>query len=163
MKLHRNLVNAAATTLQDIFIRRYYADKAIERLLKKNPQWGSRDRKFIAEAVYDVVRNYRLYSTLAGSEKNFWFMVAVWLTLKGHDAPEWPEFSDYDPAQVHKMHERLMAQPAIRYSYPDWLWQHCAGELGSDAWNREAIAMHEQAEVFLRVNTLKTTRDQLLN
>jgi 16S rRNA (cytosine967-C5)-methyltransferase len=163
MKLYRNLVNAAATTLQDIFIRRYYADKAIERLLKKNPQWGSRDRKFIAEAVYDVVRNYRLYATLAGSEKNFWFMVAVWLTLKGQEAPAWPEFSDYDPGKVHKMHERLITQPEICYSYPDWLWQLCARELGNDVWKREAIAMHEQAEVFLRVNTLKTTRDRLLD
>ena len=84
MKLYKNLVNSVAQTLQEIFIKNRYADKALEKVFKQNVQWGSRDRRFVAEAVYDIVRNFRLYATLAESEKNFWFITAVWLVLKNN-------------------------------------------------------------------------------
>src|ERR1041384_7548082 len=53
MKLYKNLVNSLAFTLQEIFIRHRYADKALEKLFKKNPQWGSRDPRFVAGGGYD--------------------------------------------------------------------------------------------------------------
>ena len=77
MKIYRNLVNAVALTLKDILLNHTYADKAIERLFKQNPQWGSRDRRFVAEAIYDIVRNYRLYTELSETKNNFWFITAV--------------------------------------------------------------------------------------
>src|SRR3954470_3938349 len=92
IKLYKNLVNSVALTLQEIFVKNRYADKALERVFKAHPQWGSRDRRFVAEAVYDIVRNYRLFASLTGSEKNYWFMTAVWLVYKGYELPEWPEF-----------------------------------------------------------------------
>ena len=62
MKIYKNLVNSVALTLQEIFIKNRFADKALEKTFKQNIQWGSRDRRFVAEAVYDITRNFRLYS-----------------------------------------------------------------------------------------------------
>ncbi len=60
MILHRNLVEAVANCLNDIFTQNRYADRAIETTLKSNAKWGARDRGFIAESVYEIVR-YRLF------------------------------------------------------------------------------------------------------
>jgi len=161
MKLYKNLVNAVALTLQEIFTRKRYADKALERIFKQNPQWGSRDRKFVAEGVYEIVRNFRLFSTLAESENNFWFITAVWLVVKNNEMPDWPEFKHVNAAAILNAREHLKNDLPVFESYPDWLWQLGSEELGAEAWQKEAQAMNMQAPVFLRANTLKTSAKQL--
>lgn len=161
MKLYKNLVDSVALTLQEIFIKNRHADKALERIFKQNARWGSRDRRFVAEAVYDVVRNYRLYATLAESEKNFWFITAVWLVLKKIEIPDWQEFKHVNPASILKHYEALQTNLPLFQSYPDWLWQLGTQELGAEAWQKEAEAMNHQAPVFLRANTLKTSLAKL--
>jgi 16S rRNA (cytosine967-C5)-methyltransferase len=161
MKLYKNLVNAVAETLQEIFLKNRYADKAIEKVFKLNPQWGSRDRRFVAEAVYDIVRNFRLYSELAQSQKNFWFITAVWLVVKEIEFPDWQEFKNLDREAILINKEKLKSNQSVFESYPDWLWNLGLNELGSDLWVKEAIAMNQQAHVVLRVNTLKTNKQKL--
>ncbi|MES2679301.1 MAG: RsmB/NOP family class I SAM-dependent RNA methyltransferase [Bacteroidota bacterium] len=161
MKLYKNLVNSVALTLQEIFIKNRYADKALEKVFKEHVQWGSRDRRFVAEAVYDIVRNYRLYAQLAESEKNFWFITAVWLVIKNNEIPDWQEFKHVDANFILSQKEILKSNPAVYESYPDWLWELGTKELGAERWSKEAISMNQQAPVFLRANTLKTTITKL--
>jgi 16S rRNA (cytosine967-C5)-methyltransferase len=161
MKLYKNLVNSVALTLQDIFVKNRYADKALEKVFKQNIQWGSRDRRFVAEAVYDIVRNYRLYATLAESEKNFWFITAVWLVLKNNEIPDWQEFKHVDATFILNQHAALKSNLPVYESYPDWLWQLGAEELGKNVWEKEALSMNKQAPVFLRANTLKASAIKL--
>ena len=72
-------LRAIAEALQAIFIDGGYADKVIERTLKADKRRGARDRAFIAENVYEVVRWYRLLYTLRGSmpkqEQDWWEML----------------------------------------------------------------------------------------
>ncbi|MBL7878116.1 MAG: RNA methyltransferase, partial [Cyclobacteriaceae bacterium] len=60
MKIYRNLSAAVVEGLHEIFTNKKYADKVIEKILKSNPKWGARDRRFIAETIYDIVRWHRL-------------------------------------------------------------------------------------------------------
>jgi 16S rRNA (cytosine967-C5)-methyltransferase len=155
MKLYKNLVNAVAGTLKEIFVNKRYADRCIEKLFKANAQWGSRDRRFVAEAVYDIVRNYRLYSSLAQSENNFWFITGVWLVVKNIEIPDWPEFKHLNADFILKQKEKLMSDPSVAQSYPPWLWELGEKELGKEKWGTEAAALNEQAPVVLRMNSLK--------
>jgi 16S rRNA (cytosine967-C5)-methyltransferase len=161
MKLYKNLVNSVALTLQEIFVKNRYADKALEKVFKEHVQWGSRDRRFVAEAVYDIVRNYRLYAQLAESEKNFWFITAVWLVLKNNEIPDWQEFKHVDTAYILSQKDVLKSNLAVYESYPDWLWELGTKEMGAECWQKEATSMNQQAPVFLRTNTLKTTTVKL--
>jgi len=161
MKLYKNLVNAIAETLREIFTNNRYADKALEKLFKSNPKWGSRDRRFVAEGVYDIVRNYRLYSELAESQKNFWFITAVWLVDKNIELPDWQEFKHVNADFILKTKEKLKSDIAVAESYPDWLWELGVRELGVQVWQKEAIAMNKPTPVVIRVNTLKTTPEKL--
>lgn len=163
MKLYKNLVNSVALTLQEIFVKGRYADKALEKVFKQNPQWGSRDRRFVAEGVYDIVRNFRLYSELAESPGNFWFITAVWLVVKNVEIPNWQEFKHVNSAYILARKENLRSDLRVYESFPDWLWELGQKELGEELWQQQVIAMSKPAPVFLRVNTLKTSKQNLID
>ncbi|MBS1636097.1 MAG: RsmB/NOP family class I SAM-dependent RNA methyltransferase [Bacteroidetes bacterium] len=161
MKLHKPLVQAIVNSLQQVFSDNKYTDKVLEKTFKQNAQFGSRDRRFIAENVYDIVRNYRLLSEITQSPKNFWIITGSWLALQDIDISHIPDFKTINPESVRKTRNSFQDKPAVFESYPDWLCKLCIGELGEERWWQEAHAMNEQAEVILRVNTLKTTRSKL--
>jgi 16S rRNA (cytosine967-C5)-methyltransferase len=155
MKLYKNLVDAVALTVQDIFKGNRYADKALEKMFKQHPQWGSRDRRFVAEGVYEIVRNYRLYARLAESETNYWFITAVWLVVRGTELPLWQEFQHVNAKAILQNRELLRTDFVYNESIPDWLLELLNKELGEEVAHRELLAMNQQAPVFLRVNTLR--------
>ena len=97
MRFHRNLVYAVADAIDLIFNQDHYADKVIERTLKRDKRWGSKDRAFIASTTYELVRYKRLYLEIAEektplSREGFFRVLAVWATLRGLELPDWPEF-----------------------------------------------------------------------
>ena len=67
-RLHPLQMRAVAQALMSIFQEDRHADKVIELALRNNPKAGSRDRAFIAETTYEVVRFYRLYAEILGLE-----------------------------------------------------------------------------------------------
>jgi len=146
--------------LESIFIEKKYADKAIEKLLKQNPKWGARDRRFIAETTYDIVRWYRLFGYLADAEEtDFWKLLAAWCVWNKIRLPDWPEMQ-LNEKDFYQAYEQAQADRRIVESIPDWLDAWGEKELGK-AWPRELHALNEQAQVVLRVNTLKVSRHEL--
>ena len=71
MRLHRNLVQAVVHALDLIYNEGEYADKVVQRTLKSDKRWGSKDRKFVAETIYDMVRWKRLYNEIAGTKEHY--------------------------------------------------------------------------------------------
>ncbi len=161
MKLFKNLVEAVLDCLKQIMQDNKYSDKVLERAFKNNPQWGSRDRKFIAETVYDIVRYYRYLSVIAGSDKNYRMIFAAYLYEKNIPFPEWPDFQTIN-TKIFEGNKKAITEPSVALSYPDSLWGLCETELGKDKWIQEATALNEQAKVVLRVNTLKTSKEELI-
>lgn len=166
MKFHRPLVQAVIETLQRIFLEGVYADKAVEQVLKQNPRWGARDRRFIAETTYEMVRWWRLISeTLSLPESNsashYYKLFAVWQILKGVELADWEEFSGIDKEQILKNAEQVKLIRKYRESIPDWLDEVGSRELGEAVWEKEAHELNKEAQVVLRVNTLKTSSETL--
>lgn len=137
-----------------------YSDKVLERVFKSNPQWGARDRKFIAEAVYDITRHFRYLSVIAGSERSLNMIFAAYLVEKGIALPDWPDFKSIN-TQLFTDAKKRSTSAAILQSYPDELWNYCEKELGTEKWNTEAIALNSEAKVVLRANTLKISKPNL--
>ena len=82
MKLYINITRAVIQALQLIFEEHKYADKVIEKVLKQNPKWGARDRRFIAETTYDIVRWQRLLQNITEAEANdYWKLLGGWCVL----------------------------------------------------------------------------------
>lgn len=159
MKFHYPLVKAVVQNLELIFGEGKYADKVIEHCLKKNPKWGARDRRFIAEYTYDIVRNYRLLYESAGT-KSPWMLVAAQMLVSGQQLPEWKEFAGITPQRILRNFEAGKTNFAIAQSIPGWLDEMGRKELGA-AWEKEMAALNSEAPVVLRANTLKTSAEKL--
>ncbi|SFB51297.1 class I SAM-dependent methyltransferase [Algoriphagus aquimarinus] len=160
MKLHNNTIRGVHTALAAIFEEGQYADKVIERTLKSNPKWGARDRSFIAETTYEMVRWWRLINFLSPSKEPYDLFGTYWL-MQGHTLPPWEEFARINPDKLKEKYEKL-DDPAKLESVPDWLFDLGKKELG-DKWEAEIHSLNQEAQVVLRVNTLKTTRERLKN
>lgn len=165
MRLHRNLVFAVVDTLHAIFNEGAYADKEISRTLKRDARWGARDRGFIAETTYDIVRWKRLYSEIADinehySRANLFRLFTVWATLKGIELPDWKQLEQTPTRRIKGKFDELSKIRVYRESIPDWLDELGKTQLG-DQWDAELAALNEQAPVVLRVNTLQTNKAKL--
>ncbi len=166
MRLHRNLCFSVIDGLTLIFNEGNYADKVIQQLLKRDKRWGSRDRAFVAETTYDIVRWKRLYAEIAEVKEpftrdNLWRMFAVWATLKGIKLPDWTYFENTPTRKIKGKFDELSKIRKFKESIPDWLDALGEKELGKVVWTKEIAALNEQADVILRVNTLKTTKEKL--
>lgn len=167
MKLHRNLVFATIDSLQQIFNEDKQADKVLKHTLKRDKRWGARDRAFIAETTYDIVRWKRLYAEIAEVREpfdrpNLFRLFAVWATLNGIAIPDWKQFEDTPTRRIKGKFDELSKIRKFRESIPDWLDELGRKELGKK-WDKEIAALNRQADVVLRVNTLKTTLENLQN
>ena len=165
MRLHRNLVLAVIDSLNYIFNDGLYADKVVEKTLKRDSRWGSRDRKFIAETVYDCVRWKRLYNEIAGTkdhftQENLWKIFTVWATLKGISLPDWKQFEGTPVRRIKGKFDELQSQRVFKESIPDWIDELGVKELG-EQWEKEIHTLNKQADVVLRANTLKTSKERL--
>jgi len=165
MRLHRTLVFAVIDSLNLIFNEGKYADKVVEKVLKRDKRWGSRDRKFIAETIYEMVRWKRLYNEIAGTKEhytteNLWKNFTVWAVLKGYELPDWKQFVGTPSRRIKGKFDELQKERKFKESIPDWLDEIGVKEIGS-SWDKEIHALNQPAKVVLRVNTLKTNRSHL--
>lgn len=166
MRLHRNLVYTTIDSLNAIFNEGDYADKAVARALKKDKRWGSSDRKFVAETIYEVVRWKRLYAEIAEvkepyNREDIWRMFAVWAVLRGYPIPDWRQLDGTPERKIKGKFDELSKIRKMRESIPDWMDELGVKELGEALWTKEIAAQNKQAQVILRVNTLKTTKEKL--
>ena len=166
MRLHRNLVFAVIDALNMIFNEGEYADKVIEKVLKHDKRWGSRDRGFIAETTYDIVRWRRLYDEIAEvhapySRQNLFRLFAVWAILRGIKLPDWKQLENTPERRIKGRFDELSKIRKYRESIPDWMDELGVKALGEKRWTKEMAALNQQADVVLRTNTLKTTKEAL--
>ena len=165
MRLHRNLVFTVIDSLQLIFNEGVYADKAVESALKKDARWGARDRKFVAETIYEIVRWRRLYNEIAEtkehySRENLWKIFAVWAVLRGIELPDWKYFENSPIRRIKGKFDQAQSIRKIKESIPDWMDDLGVAELGKQ-WDKEISALNKQAPVVLRANTLRASRLQV--
>lgn len=167
MRLHRNLVFATVDALNEIFNDGNHADKVLQNTLRRDKRWGARDRSFIAETTYDIVRWKRLYSEIAEvrepfSREDLYRMFAVWATLRGIRLPDWKQFEGTPTRRIKGRFDALSKIRKFKESIPDWLDEMGEKEIGK-SWDDELRSLNQPADVILRVNTLKTSLEQVQN
>jgi 16S rRNA (cytosine967-C5)-methyltransferase len=157
LKLHQNVLQGIIDNLEQIFTHNKYTDDVLEKSFKRHKQWGARDRRFIAETTYEMVRWWRnlLHNTQSYQEDPLVYQktLAAHLSKKGHDLPDW--LVTYQISTLNENPTR-----AITESIPDWLDQMGKNAL-KENWDKELSALNQEAKVFLRVNTLKTNTNSL--
>jgi 16S rRNA (cytosine967-C5)-methyltransferase len=137
--------------LERIFNEGKKSDQVVPALLKAHPKWGSRDRNFVAENTYEIVRNKVYLDYLVDGENNLRKVLGTWLILKGGYALDHEIFEGLDSEEL-LIRAQQKLKPEIRFSIDETLSRRAVDELGEDRWYRELEAMHTPAPVFIRVN-----------
>jgi 16S rRNA (cytosine967-C5)-methyltransferase len=158
-------------------------DGLLRRYFRDHPSLGRRDRGDIAETVFDVLRNRRLYASLAQSgqgRSERRLMLLSWgrrglLGTGGCAAGP----SAAGPRSGTGRFEPLGAAerswldrtaridaaslpPAVAFSLPDWLFERLLQAWGDDAARAIARSLLQPAPLDLRVNLLKADREQAI-
>jgi 16S rRNA (cytosine967-C5)-methyltransferase len=131
---------------------------------------GKRDRAFVAEAVFGVLRWWRRLRHAAGERSgDRRFLVLLYLQLFGYgdsdlDLPLAPgERAGLEDAARRFKEPALPGDPVaavgIEYSLPDWLVAAWLEKMPQDAVEARCKALKEPAPLAVRVNTLKADRD----
>lgn len=162
MRYHHHLLISCSEALSAIFFEDRHADKCIEFYIKRNRKWGGRDRRFFAETVYDCVRWWSLYWQLLGRKphENSVKILAPSLWRRGLPCPEFEEFKGVKFEDFEKAYNKI-SNPAVKLAFPQWLYEHIESELGQ-TWVETAEYFNRPNKLILRVNTQKTTQEQLI-
>lgn len=165
--IHRNLLIGIHDALQETFFEKNkYADKVIERLLKSHKKWGSEDRKTVSEIFYNIIRwkkRLEYYMGEGAKPGNIYKMILAYLLWSKTKYKKFEEFEGIKIADIlKKLEKNTVPSKAIQHSIPEWLAETLEKELG-DNWEKEMIALNEQAPTVLRANTLKTTVRELMD
>lgn len=159
MKLPQMLFEALPQALLSVFSESRPVDRVVEYYHKNNKKWGSRDRRFFAETCFEIVRHYRSYWVRCGFPRNAYLDPSAVSAEKMHKILGL-YFSDRHPTiqfpSNWKAEQKATPETfAEKESYSDYLDTLGRQELG-DMWESAARAMNEKANVYLRVNFLKS-------
>ena len=166
MKLHQNNILSIIQSLKKIFSEGAYADDTVRNLLQSNPKWGSRDRRFIASTIYTIVRWWKRYLFIADTSISdtqcFEKVLSVYLYETYGNALETPLPVAIDPEIVATRILDAKKNRATEASIEMWMDSRCAEELGTEKWEQELAFLNKEADVFIRVNTLKRNTMQVI-
>lgn len=149
------------------------ADRVIAAFFRQRRYLGSHDRAELSESAYGILRFRRLLQSLiarvqpAASDDPAWLFAAY----KLHVEKVVPQaLSAYSlPLRTAEIARLAAQEPSaaaadcgIRLSFPEWLVQALRRQRGEEESERLLAALNQPAPVTVRVNTLKTTREECL-
>ena len=138
--MHAPVKRALVSGISQVFQENKYADQVLQNIFRENKKFGSRDRRGLAEAYYEIVRHYRLLEASVGSSDPE-AILNRYLEC-GSDLPKQDD-------------------PKLQYSISNEFFERFQQERPGD--HLEVIrALNEPANVYLRSNPLKATRDEVI-
>ncbi|MDR2507785.1 MAG: RsmB/NOP family class I SAM-dependent RNA methyltransferase [Candidatus Accumulibacter sp.] len=160
------LFSHAETLLAELLTSDFPADSAVSRYFRQQRGLGHSDRGFIAETVYAILRRKRSLSARCPGGATPRCLLLAALAC----AREMP-FHELEPAlkngelawlaRARDMKTDALP-PAVRLDLPDWLYERLTEQLGQEKTALLADSLNRPAPLDLRVNPLKTTREELM-
>ncbi|HKB84095.1 MAG TPA: RsmB/NOP family class I SAM-dependent RNA methyltransferase [Burkholderiales bacterium] len=156
----------AATAAVDLALPMLHpADAILRNFFSTNRALGQRDRAFIAETVFCVLRHKRLLEQLIAQPTARKLVCAALIKLQGRSLGQIEPFlksSDRDWILDLKIADIETLPAAVRLSLPDWLYDRLVAETSEQDAAAFGRAMLKTAPLDLRVNTLMADREQVL-
>ena len=156
----------AATAAVDLALPMVHpADAVLRNFFGTNRALGQRDRAFIAEAVFCVLRHKRLLEHLVAQPSPRKLVCAALIKLEGYSLGQLETFlksSDRDWVLGLKTANMEALPTAVRLSLPDWLYDRLVAETSEQEAIAFGRAMLKTAPLDLRVNSLIADRERVL-
>jgi 16S rRNA (cytosine967-C5)-methyltransferase len=164
-RLTRPLVGMAAEALSVLLRFSGPADEILSRYFRAHRSLGRRDRAFIAESTFAVLRRKRSLEHAAGSAEPRALLLAGLLRVLGLSGRALdPVIGAGDLELIARVRGTRVEDlpPAVRADLPDWLWARLVGERGENEALAIAQGMLNAAPLDLRVNLARLDRDAAL-
>ena len=165
------------------------ADQAMQRVIRREKQLRSVERRAVADAVYGLLRLQGKVDHLLGralgtkglalsslaTPTQHLLRYAGYLVVSGEQSPESAANLAGPEVKPHAWVLALLSQPAnlgspegdaasalaSETSLPRWLAALWSAQLGADETRKLADAINQRAPLTVRTNTLKNTREEL--
>jgi 16S rRNA (cytosine967-C5)-methyltransferase len=168
--MNANLLRQAAMVLTNLLEFNSPADAKLSEFFRNNRELGTKERAFVAESVYGVLRRLRYLSTVAANEEgdpdDARKLILAWLVkVEGKSIRELePILNEQQTewAQAIKAKSTENLPLAVQADVRDWLWEKLVAQYGETEALTICRSMFEQASLDLRVNTIKGNREDVL-
>ena len=165
--MNANLIRQAAVMLANILDFNSPADAKLSDFFRNNRDLGTKDRAFVAESVYGVLRRLRYLSAVTANEENdpddARKLVLAWLLrVQGKSIRELePVLNEQQTEWAHTIKAKSTDNLplAVQADVRDWLWAKLVAQYGEAEALTICRSMFEQASLDLRVNTVKASRE----
>jgi 16S rRNA (cytosine967-C5)-methyltransferase len=156
----------AATTATDLALSMSHpADAVLRNFFAGDRLLGQRDRAFIAETVFTVLRHRRLLEHLVDQPTPRRLVYAALIKIQGYSLGQLETYikgTDREWAVALKSADIESLAPAVRLSLPDWLYDRLVAESSDQEAAAFGRATLKAAPLDLRVNTLLANREQVI-
>jgi len=162
VKASAGLLAHAETALCELLRFSGPADQVLSRYFRAHPQLGQRDRAFVAESAFAVLRRRRSLEAISGSAEPRPLLAAALMRLLGFSGRALEGLVDAAFAERIRGARLDGLADAVRADLPDWLWQELVGERGRDEALALAQGLLNPAPLDVRVNLARTSREEVL-
>ncbi|MGB0128785.1 MAG: RsmB/NOP family class I SAM-dependent RNA methyltransferase [Rhodocyclaceae bacterium] len=166
MKLTSKLIDSAVVALARVLPFRQPADAALSEFFREERALGLRDRAFVAETVYGVLRRKRfLEHLLEGPAKARHLVLMALVRLQGMSQRQIADL--LRPGEAGWLAKALAVQVgeptlAEQVDFPDWLVERLLAGMAEGELLELARGLNQGAPLDLRVNSLKASRADVL-
>ena len=162
MRLGPALMRHAEAALGELMHFAGPADQVLSRYFRGHRELGQRERAFIAEANFAVLRRRRSLEAAAASGEPRALLAAALLRVLGFSGRAVGDL--VEPGLIERVRSARGDEwpAAVRADLPDWLWQRLAAERGPDEAMRLAQGLLNPAPLDLRVNLARASREEVL-
>lgn len=162
MELTSALLQAATRALDLVLDFKRPADAVLSAFFRDNRKLGARDRAFIAEAVFGVLRRYRYLSVVVPAANTRTLIVAWLIKARGMSGAMLEPFAKPELIQ-HIRHAKTDDLPlGIAAELPDWVVEKLQATCTDTDILALGRALQQPAPLDARVNAFKADRDAVL-
>lgn len=169
MKLS-SLIGHVTELYTDVIVSSKPADRLIDVFFRERKYLGSKDRRFISESLYGILRNKRKIEFsidgVEGKQTSLFSCIAYLLMDKKYDAELIAVEVDIPIDTIQRIEKNINSPfhedsnidaVALHYSFQDWMVQEWNEYFGTNELIPLCTILNTQAPMTLRVNTIKTT------
>ncbi len=172
MKLS-SLIGHVTELYSEVLISPKPADRLIDMFFRERKYLGSKDRRFISETLYGILRNKRKielsFNDIEEKRISLFSCVAYLLMDKKYAVDLLSTEVDIPIDTIVRIEQNINSNlaggssvdaVALHYSFQDWMIQEWNEYFGSSEVTPLCRTLNTQAPMTLRVNTLKTTVEE---
>lgn len=163
--INPNLLRLAGMALADVLTNTGPADAKLGWFFKQNRELGTKDRAFVAESVYGVLRRKSYLEYVCDGDDPRKLLLALLLRVQGmsmRDLEETLNSQQKEWAKEIKAKNTDNLPKYMQADLPEWFWDTLVAQYGEEQALTIARSMHQPAPLDLRVNTLKASREDIL-